>query len=67
MTSFLYKAKRLTDGKEVVGSLLHAPNSPFAYIATIDAMNHMRVDDLSDGETTHLKLVRIMLDTARRI
>lgn len=61
MEQFLYRAQRMTDGEFVIGSLLHVPNSPFAYIATEEAINNMCVDELNGGETTNLKLTRVMI------
>jgi uncharacterized HAD superfamily protein len=61
MQKFLYRAQRMTDGKFVIGSLLHIPNSPFTYIATVEAMNNMCVNELDRGKTTNLELTRVML------
>lgn len=64
---YLYKAKRLSDGKEVIGSLLHVPGSPFAYIATLTAMNNMVVNELDNGKTTNLELTRVMLKSVEKL
>lgn len=61
MKQFLYRAQRMTDGRFVIGSLLHIPNSPFAYIATVEAMGNMCVNELDRGKTTNLELTRVML------
>ena len=63
----LYKAKRLSDGKEVIGSLLHVPESPFVYIATVTAMDKMFVDELNNGKTTNLELTRVMLKSVEKV
>lgn len=62
---FLYQAERLSDGKIVTGSLLHVPDSPFAYIATTEAMNSMIVDELNNGAVSKLNLTRVMLKSIR--
>lgn len=62
--NYLYKAQRMTDGEEVIGSLLH--NGPFTYIATIEAMNNMIVDELDRGKTTNLELTRVMLKSVEK-
>ena len=54
----LYKAKSMKDGNEVVGALIGRP--PFIYIATIEAMKMMCVDELNDGEVKNLKLTRVL-------
>lgn len=61
MKQFLYRAQRITDGKFVIGSLLHIPNSPFAYIATVEAMENMCVIELDGGKTNNLELTRVMI------
>ena len=61
MKQYLYRAQRITDGKFVIGALLHLPDSPCAYIATVEAMGNMCVNELDDGKTTNLKLTRVML------
>ncbi|WP_382549385.1 hypothetical protein [Streptomyces sp. NPDC057131] len=61
MKQLLYQAQRISDGKFVIGSLLHIPNSPFAYIATVEAMSNMCVNELDGGKTTNLNLTRVML------
>ena len=63
----LYKAKRLSDGKEVIGSLLRVPESPFVYIATVTAMDNMFVDELNNGKTTNLELTRVMLKSVEKV
>jgi hypothetical protein len=60
MKQFLYKAQRMSDGEFIIGALLHAPNSPFVYIATVEAMGNMYVDELDGGKTNNLKLTRVM-------
>ena len=61
MKQFLYKAQRITNGEFVIGSLLHIPNSPFAYIATVEAMENMIVNELDGGKTNNLELTRVLL------
>ncbi|HAP8508952.1 TPA: hypothetical protein IV140_003030 [Enterococcus faecium] len=48
----------MKDGNEVVGSLICCP--PFSYIATIESMKKMCVDELNDGEVKNLKLTRVL-------
>lgn len=55
---YLYKAKSMKDGSEVVGALICC--SPFFYIATIESMKKMCVDELNDGEVKNLKLTRVL-------
>lgn len=64
---YLYKAKKISDGEEVIGAYLNVPGTPFAYIATIESMNKMIVDELDDGKTTNLYLTRVMKHTVKRI
>lgn len=63
----LYKGKRLSDGKEVIGSLLQAPESPFVYIATVTAIDNMVVNELNNGKTTNLELTRIMSKSIEKL
>ena len=65
--NYLYKAQGITDGKETIGALLHIPNSPFAYIATIEAMGNMCVDELESGKTTNLELTRVMIHSVQKL
>ena len=58
MYQYLYKAKSMKDGNEVVGALICSP--PFSYIATIESMKKMCVDELNDGEVKNLKLTRVV-------
>ena len=58
MYQYLYKAKSMKDGNEVVGALI--ARSPFVYIATIEAMKTMCVDEVNDGEVKNLKLTRVL-------
>lgn len=55
---YLYKAKSMENGDEVVGALLGC--SPFFYIATVEAMKEMCVDELNDGKVENLKLTRVL-------
>ena len=55
---YLYKAKSMKDGNEVVGALICCP--PFSYIATIESMKQMCVDELNNGEVKNLKLTRVL-------
>ena len=48
----------MKDGNEVVGALICCP--PFSYIATIESMKKMCVDELNDGEVKNLKLTRVL-------
>lgn len=48
----------MKDGSEVVGALICC--SPFFYIATIESMKKMCVDELNDGEVKNLKLTRVL-------
>lgn len=48
----------MKDGSEVVGALIG--RSPFVYIATIEAMKTMCVDEVNDGEVKNLKLTRVL-------
>ena len=48
----------MKDGNEVVGALICSP--PFVYIATIEAMKMMCVDEVNDGEVKNLKLTRVL-------
>jgi len=61
MKQYLYRAQRMTDGKFVTGALLHIPNSSFVYIATVEAMGCMVVNELEGGKTSNLELTRVML------
>lgn len=63
----LYKAKRMTDGEEVVGSLIIFPDSPLAYIDTVQAMGRLVVDELNNGEVTNLKLTRVLEATVEKV
>lgn len=63
MKQYLYRAKRITDGKFVIGALLHIPDSAFTYIATVEAMGNMIVNELEGGKTDNLKLTRVMIHT----
>ena len=63
MKQYLYRAQRMRDGKFVIGALLHVPNSAFTYIATVEAMGNMCVNELDGGKTTNLKLTRVMINT----
>ncbi|NFA60362.1 hypothetical protein EXM63_03775 [Clostridium botulinum] len=65
--NYLYKAQRIADGKEVIGALLHIPNSPFAYIATLEAMENMSVNELYSGKTTNLELTRVMVKSVQKL
>lgn len=65
--NYLYKAQRLTDGEEIIGLLLHVPGSPFVYIATVEAMGSMVVDELDNGKTTNLELTRVMLKSVEKL
>lgn len=58
MYQYLYKAKSMKDGSEVVGALIGRP--PFVYIATIEAMKMMCVDEVNNGEVKNLKLTRVL-------
>lgn len=59
MKGVLYKAKRISDGEIVKGSLIHKPGSVFVYIAEIDTLTHMTVNE-EDGSVNDLKLTRVM-------
>ena len=48
----------MKDGNEVVGALIG--RSPFVYIATIEAMKMMCVDEVNNGEVKNLKLTRVL-------
>ncbi|PGQ88253.1 hypothetical protein [Priestia megaterium] len=63
MKQYLYRAQRMTDGKFVIGALLNIPNSGFTYMATVEAMGKMCVNELDGGKTTNLKLTRVMIHT----
>lgn len=54
MYQYLYKAKSMKDGSEVVGALIG--RSP----STIEAMKTMCVDEVNDGEVKNLKLTRVL-------
>lgn len=40
---------------------------PFFYIAIIDSMNKMCVDELNDGEVKNLKLTRVLQKTIEEL
>lgn len=63
MKQYLYRAQRMSDGKFVIGALLNVPNSGFTYIATVEAMGNMCVNELDGGKTTNLELTRVMIHT----
>ncbi len=62
----LYKAQRMADGEYVIGALLHNPNG-FTYIATLEAMENMCVNELDSGKTTNLVLTRVTLKSVEKL
>ena len=61
---YLYKAKRVDNGEDIIGSLIYSPDSPFVYIAT---MENMIVDELNEGNVSNLRLIRVMEKSIRSI
>ena len=60
-----FRAKRMTDGEYVEGSLLMQEGSCFVYILTDDNFNHMITDDLSGD--CKCKLVRVLQYSVEQI
>lgn len=67
-TNNFCKAKKISDGKEVIGILI-CPVAGFSYIAPISTLEHMIVNKNEEGKLliSNLKVVRVLENSIQMI